>query len=213
MKMAAAIFDLDGTLLDSMPIWQNLGANYLLQKKLQPAPGLQAVLKTLSLQQAAQHFQAAYGLRETEETIVGEIATLIADSYRYEVQLKAGAAEYLQSLQEKNVKMGIATATERDLAESALERLDIRQYFGTLLTTSEVGAGKDDPRIYQRALEQLGTPLAQTIVFEDALYAIETATAAGFRVVGVHDEAAAADKERIKALTEQYIYSFSDWKG
>lgn len=213
MKMEAAIFDLDGTLLDSMPIWQGLGENYLLQKKLKPAPGLQDALKTMSLPQAAQHFQSAYGLREDEETIIGEIETLIADLYRYEIPLKAGAAEYLQTLQERNVKMCIATATERNLAESALERLGIRKYFSTILTSSEVKAGKEDPLIYQRAFEQLGAPFVQTVVFEDALHAIKTAAAAGFRVVGVHDETAAQDRERIKALTEQYIYSFSDWKG
>lgn len=213
MKLEAAIFDLDGTLLDSMPIWQGLGENYLLQKNVQPAPGLQDALKTMSLPQAAQHFQTAYGLREAEETIIGEIETLLADLYRYEVPLKAGAAEYLQTLQEQNVKMCIATATERNLAESALERLDIRKYFSTILTSSEVKTGKDDPLIYQRAFEQLGAPLTKTVIFEDALHAIETATAAGFRVVGVHDETATKDMERIKALTEQYIYSFSDWKG
>ena len=213
MKLEAAIFDLDGTLLDSMPIWQGLGENYLLQKKLQPAPGLQDALKKMSLPQAAQHFQAVYGLREAEETILSEITTLIADFYRYEVPLKAGVAEYLQTLQAQNVKMCIATATERHLAESALERLGIRKYFSTILTSSEVKAGKEDPLIYQRALEQLGAPTTKTVVFEDALHAIETATAAGFRVVGVYDESAAQDKERIEALTEQYIYSFSDWKG
>ena len=213
MKLEAAIFDLDGTLLDSMPIWQGLGENYLLQKKVQPAPGLQDALKTMSLQQAAQHFRTAYGLREAEETILSEIATLIADLYRYEIPLKSGAAEYLQKLQDKNVKMCIATATERHLAESALERLDIRRYFSTILTSSEVKTGKDDPLIYHRAFEHLGAPITKTVVFEDALHAIETATAAGFRVVGVYDETAAQDKERIKAVTEQYIYSFSDWKG
>lgn len=213
MKLEAAIFDLDGTLLDSMPIWQGLGENYLLQKKVQPAPGLQDALKTLSLQQAAQHFQAVYGLHESEETILSEIATLIADFYRYEVPLKAGVVEYLQTLQEQNVKMCIATATERDLAESALERLGIREYFSTILTSSEIKTGKDNPRIYQRAFEQLGAPITKTVVFEDALHAIETATAAGFRVVGVYDESAAQDRERIEVLTEQYIYSFSDWKG
>ena len=213
MKLEAAIFDLDGTLLDSMPIWQGLGAKYLLQKKLQPAPGLQDALKTMSLTQAAQHFREAYGLHETEATILTEIEMLIADLYRHEVPLKAGAAEYLQTLQEQNVKMCIATATERNLAESALERLGIRDYFSTILTSSEVKAGKDNPLIYQRAVEQLGAPFVQTVVFEDALHAIETAAAAGFRVVGVHDMTAEQDRERIEALTEQYIYSFSNWEG
>ena len=151
MKLEAAIFDLDGTLLDSMPIWQGLGEKYLLQKKLQPAPGLQDALKTMSLTQAAQHFRAAYGLHETEATILTEIEMLIADLYRHEVPLKAGAAEYLQTLQEQNVKMCIATATERNLAESALERLGIptvaaktaftafpEALFVWLLATSEV---------------------------------------------------------------------------
>ena len=103
--MELVVFDLDGTLLDSMPIWQGLGEKYLLQKKLQPAPGLHDALKAMSLPQAAQHFRAAYGLHEDEETIIGEIETLIADLYRYEVPLKAGAAEYLQTLQEQ----GLAT--------------------------------------------------------------------------------------------------------
>lgn len=94
-----------------------------------------------------------------------------------------------------------------------MERLDIRKYFSAILTSSEVKAGKEDPLIFQRAFELLGAPLTKTVIFEDALHAIETATAAGFRVVGVYDETAAQDRERIEALTEKYIYSFSDWKG
>lgn len=213
MNIEGAIFDLDGTLLDSMGIWDSLGETYLLKKNITPAGDLRETVKAMSLQQAARHFRERYGISDDEETIIAEVTSQVADFYRHEATLKDGVVACLAMLKGRQVKMCIATAAERELVEAALKRLDILDYFSGILTASEVRSGKDSPLIFQKAVEKMGVSIAATVVFEDALHAVETAVEAGFRVVGVHDDSALQDSARIKALTEQYIYSFSEWKG
>lgn len=213
MNIEGAIFDLDGTLLDSMDIWDSLGETYLFKKNITPAGDLRETLKALSLPQAARHFREHYGISDDEETIIAEVTSQLVEFYRHEAALKDGVVACLAKLKGRQVKMCIATASERELVEAALKRLGVLDYFSGILTTSEVRAGKDSPLIFQKAVEKMGVSIVATVVFEDALHAVETAVGAGFRVVGVHDDSAHQDSARIKALTEQYIYSFSEWKG
>ena len=212
MILKGAIFDLDGTLLDSMPLWDGIGAAYLKTKGLVPGPGLTEALAPLSLPQAAEYLRAGYGLRESQDEIVRQINALIADSYRYTLLPKPSAEPFLRRLKRQNVRMCVATATDRPLAEAALERLKLRDYFCGVVTCSEAGAGKDRPDVYRRALSLLGTEPARTVVFEDALHAVETAKAAGFPVAAVFDESAAGNREKIAALADWYLNSLTDWK-
>lgn len=212
MKLKGAIFDFDGTLLDSMEIWLTLGEKYLKWKGIIPAFNLYEQLKSLSLLEAAQYFQNEYGILSSEKTIIREINTLIGNDYRKSLLLKDSAEEFLGKLKNAKVKMCIATAMERSLVENALNRLKIADYFCGIITCGETGLGKDSPEIFTKALELLGTSKNETVVFEDALHAIQTAKSVGFLVAAVYDASADKDKEEIKAVADWYLNSFDEWE-
>jgi HAD superfamily hydrolase (TIGR01509 family) len=208
--MTGAIFDLDGTLLDSMAVWDSFGAEYLQSKDLVPPENLYQILKPMSLMQAVNYFKKIFRLTDTAEEMIQQFNDIIADKYKYQVTLKPNVEAFLENLKNRNVKMCVATATDRPQAEAALKNLGIDPYFSFILTCTEVGSGKVQPEIFEQALQQLGTKKEETIVFEDALHAIITAKEAGFRVIGVHDPSAKEDAEQIKRIADDYIYSFSE---
>lgn len=204
MSIRGAIFDVDGTLLDSMPVWETIGADYLYSIGKEPKEGLNDVLKTMSLVQAARYYQSAYGVRLSTEDIVVGVTAMLERYYRFEAPLKAGAAELLEHLQKSGVKLCIATATDRCLVEAALERCGVLSCFDAVLTCSAVGHGKDEPCIFEAARQFLGTKKPETLVFEDALYAIRTAKTAGFPVAAVFDRYEAA-QDQVRALSDVYL--------
>jgi len=213
MRYKGVIFDLDGTLLDSMPVWSNISGRYLQSVGRTPSPDLRGKIKTMSLLQSAQLLREQYQLPYTNEEVCQQINDLIEDQYLSFVMLKPHVLDFLQRLRKAGVNMCIATATDRYLVEAALKRLDIAEYFSFIITCSEVGCGKDEAVIFQKALEQLNTQLNETVVFEDALHAIKTAKAAGFTVVGIHDLSAKKDEQEIRSIADRYIYSFKEWEG
>lgn len=209
--ITGAIFDLDGTLLDSMPYWENLGENYLVRCGKTPHPDIRFHFKRLTLEGSAIFMKREYGLEESIEDIAWGIMAGIKDAYFESIPLKPGVAVMLESLRERDVRMCVATATERPCAEAALERLGIAQYFSHVFTCSEAGASKTEPLIFEQALAHLGTPRASTVVFEDALHAMETAHAAGFPLVAVSEPASAEDSQAIRELADVYVHQFGIW--
>ena len=208
MRIKAAIFDVDGTLLDSMGLWKNIGSDYLRARGISPCEGLDEILKPMSTRQAAHYYQEAYGLSLSTDEIVDEVNAMIERYYRDEVQLKAGASEFLALLHQKEVSMCIVTASECALVQAALRRLNALHFFSRIFTCESVGHGKDEPVIYETALSSLGAHKSETLVFEDALYAIRTAKAAGFRVAAVYD-AYESHPEAVQALADFYVRDFS----
>lgn len=187
MNIRGAIFDADGTLLDSMPIWNTIGETYLRSIGYKPKENLNEVFKKMSLYQAACYYQTEYGVTLSVEEIMHGVNTILEQDYRCEIPLKPGAAELLTWLQENRVKLCIATATDRYLVEAALKRCKVLSYFEKIFTCTEVGHGKDEPHIFEAALRFLGTEKTETVVFDDALYAVQTAKKAGFLVAAVYD--------------------------
>lgn len=204
MKLDGAIFDLDGTLLDSMFIWDTIGEDYLRSLGLEPQENLNEMLKNMSLYQAACYYQREYNVPGTAEEIMAGVNRMIEHFYIDEVQVKPGVPQFLERLKQQGVKLCIATATDRYLVEAALERTGIRPYFGALFTCTDVGHGKDEPHIFHAAQSFLGTEETHTLVLEDALYAIRTAKAAGYTVAGIFDPSE-PDQETVKALSDYYI--------
>lgn len=210
MKIEGAIFDLDGTLLDSMSIWDTVGEDYLLSLGIAPRENLAETFKDMSLSQSAAYYQAEYGVDKTEQEIIDGINAIIEQFYLEKAPLKDGVKENIERLAEKGVKMCIATATDRHLVEGALMRCEIREYFTEIFTCREAGCGKNEPVIYEMALHSLGTKKESTIVFEDAIHAVKTAKKAGFVVVGVYDESEKNQKE-VREQSDYYIENFHDF--
>ena len=181
-----AIFDLDGTLLDSMSLWDTLGEDYLRSLGKEPRENLAETFQTFTLEQSAQYYREHYGVGLSVEEIVAGIQGMIQDYYQTTVPLKPGAAEFLGELRSRGVKMCVATVTPQPLAEGALQRLGVREFF-TGIFACRPGQGKEEPTIYREALAHLGTEKGKTIVLEDVVHGLRTAKRDGFLTAGVYD--------------------------
>ena len=210
MQLKCAIFDMDGTLLDSMPVWDSLAGRYLALYGRQARPGLRAVLSTLDMRGSAEFLIKEYDLNKDADTVMAEMNEMGFIDYRDNVPPKEGTIAYLDALKKRGVKMCVATATYRPLVEAALKRLNMEQYFERVFTCTEVGAGKRQPDIFYAAMEFLGGTKEDTVIFEDSLHAISTAHKHGFRAAAVPDPSSAKDEAEIKALAEVWYDSFVD---
>ncbi|MEG0771028.1 MAG: HAD family phosphatase [Clostridia bacterium] len=210
MKITGAIFDLDGTILDSMGIWENLGRDYLKLKGKIPREDLADVLECKTLQSAAEYFIEEYKINLTPKEIIDEVNLMIKNYYIYKVKLKPYVIGFLKRLKKENVHMCVATASDKKLAEEALLRCNVLNLFDDVLTCQEMKCGKDKPKIYNEALKKIGTKKNTTYVFEDALYAVTTAKKAGFKVVGVFEESEYLKQDEIKNIADIYINSFKE---
>lgn len=199
MDKKYAIFDMDGTLVDSMPLWKNLAAEYLQSKGVSWVPGdLLDRIKPMTMSQSAELFRQEFGLTGDVEA---EMNAMMEEHYRRDIPLKPGVFEYLQT--HRDVKMCVASATAEHLMRACLDRLDVLQCFEFLLSCERVGAGKDSPAVYLEAAKRLGAEPADIAVYEDALYAIRTAKNAGFHVIGVQDPS--TDPEAVRAAADEFI--------
>jgi HAD superfamily hydrolase (TIGR01509 family) len=210
MKLRGAIFDFDGTLFDSMYVWDTAGADYLRGLGLEPEPNLDRTLSTMSLGQSAAYLKERYHLEQTPKEIMDGVNRTAEHAYFYDVQPKKGAKEFVCRLQESGVRLCIATATDRYEIEAALARCGMGGFFSEILTCTEVGSGKEEPQIFREALRRLGTSRDDTVVFEDACHAIETAKADGFAVAAVYD-AHEEKQERIRKAADFFLNDLADF--
>ncbi len=205
-----AIFDLDGTLIDSMFIWDTIGGDYLKSLGKEPKENLAEVFKSFTLEQAAEYYRNNYNIKLPVNEIVEGVNNMADEMYRTKVTLKSGVCEFLKRLQCAGVKMCVATVTDRPIVEEVLKRLNVREYFSEIFTCAEVGCGKKTPEIYRKAIKYLGTEKAETVVFEDVLHAIKTAKYDGFKVAAVYDAHEPRQKE-IKEISDYYITDFGSF--
>ncbi len=205
MDIEGAVFDLDGTLLDSMKMWRTLGERYLASKGVADTSSITEEIRYLDLIPAADFMAEKYLPEYTGEQIYAEIKALIRDFYEKKVQLKPGAMEFLSYLKCKGVRMSVATATDRELFMPALQRLGTDGFFEGFVTNVEVGRGKHFPDIYDAACALIGTPKEKTYVFEDIFVGANTAKSAGYNVVGVY-ESVASEEEREDLMRVADIY-------
>ena len=206
-----AIFDLDGTLLDSMFIWDTIGEVYLRSLDIEPRENLAEAFKTFTLEQAAEYYREHYGVALSVNEIVDGVNEMVAKLYRTKVTLKDGVRDFLEALKSQGVKMCVATVTDRPIVEDVLNRLGIRDFFTEIFTCAEVGYNKETPHIYRAALEALGTKKDETVVFEDALHALMTAKNDGFPVAAVYDKHELRQTE-MKANGDYYITDYETVK-
>ena len=181
------IFDFDGTLFDSMFIWDTAGEVYLRSIGKEPEADLQKTLKPMSLLQSAQYIREKYNSPLSIEEIMAGVNRTVEGFYFYSVEPKPGVIDFLEELHHRNIRMCIATATDRYQVEAALQRCKMRHFFSEIFTCTEVGSGKDRPDIFRKAMEHLQTDRSNTAVVEDAYHAAHTAKQDSFKVVGVYD--------------------------
>ena len=205
-----AIFDVDGTLLDSMEIWEDVGVRYLNSIGIEAEPDLGTVLFTMSIQEGAAYVKEHYHLSQELEEIVQGVLDIISNYYKKTALLKSGAKELLEKLDKHNIPMTVASSNNKKEREMAFERLGIAKYFDRIITCEEVGAGKTKPDIYLRAAEYLGTRPEETVVFEDVIHAIRTAKQAGFQVVGIYDETSKDDQEEVRREADWYCREWAE---
>ena len=199
------IFDIDGTLLDSMPLWNNLGERYL--QKLgfteEETEGLSQRISAMPFVEGIRYIKKAYTLNLEEERIREQLQEMIAGAYRDEINLKAGAKEYLQFLKERGIPCILATAGEASLAKAALKRLKVWEEFQDLLLCEEFNTSKLEAKIYRLAMERLSlSKPEEVLVCEDVLHAVKSAKQAGSQVCGILDEANREDWEKIQKIAD-----------
>lgn len=211
MDKKYCIFDMDGTLVDSMGYWRSLGRDYLAGKGF-AGPEVDRVLeliRPLTMLQSVQLFQDTFRIPGTPQSIVDEMNAVMDDHYRRDVPLKPGVKEYLLGLKARGCRLCVATATDEALSHTCFQRLGVDGLFEFVISCETTGVGKDRPDIYLQAAERLGSAPGETAVFEDALYAARTAKQAGFYTVAVEDAVHAKDWAELTKLADEII---TDWR-
>ena len=208
MKIKAAIFDMDGTLVDSLMLWEILwstfGDKYLNDKSFAPSVDDDKKVRTLTLKDAMDLIHNNYNLGESGEELLQLANSIMMDFYSNRVELKSGVREFLDYLKSKDTKMCIASATASELIFVAMKHCDIEKYFSKVFSCGELGKGKENPDIFLLAKDYLETKVEDTWVFEDSLVAIETATKIGMKTAGIYD-CYNFGQDKIKKVATEYI--------
>ena len=210
MNIKGAVFDMDGTLLDSMQLWDTMGSGFLLRRGITPEEDIDKKYKSMSIVEAAEYYRDNYGLTETVDQIRSQINSYVEDGYRNKITAKKGVVEFLNRLKQQGVKMAVATSTDRYLVEIALKQSGIRDFFQDILTCTEYGCDKNTPYIYLKAFELLGVKKDEAVVFEDAPHAIRAAKSGGLTVVGVADSSYTAERQKLIEICDVFIDSYDE---
>ena len=206
----AIIFDADGTLLDSMHIWEELGERYLKAKGICAERNLGSILYPMTLEESSNYLKNRYDIKDKADIIQKDILRLLENFYQKEVLFKKGVLPFLEQMKEKGTKMGIATSGDKTLLISALKRLCAYRYFSAVTTCSELGTSKRESLIYLETAKLLGAEPKETAVFEDVLYGILAAKNAGFLAVAVEDASNLSAQKQLKENADFYIKDFND---
>lgn len=208
MDMKAAIFDMDGTLVDSLMLWEVLwssfGERYLHDKSFVPSTEDDKKVRTLTLKDAMNLIHTNYHLGESGDELLAMANHMMYEFYANRVELKNGVREFLEHCKRSGVKMCIASATAPDLLAVAMKHCDLEKYFLKVFSCGTIGKGKEEPDVFLQAAEFLGAEIGETWVFEDSLTAIETAVKAGFPTVGIYDQYNYG-QDRIREIATEYI--------
>ena len=210
MDKQFAIFDMDGTLVDSMVYWERLATEFLESKGVREiSPSILEQIKPMTMTESAALFIREYGLPGTAEGVAAEMNAMMDEHYRRDIPLRPGVFAYLEGLRRRGVAMCVASATAEELMEACLTRLGVAQHFSFLLSCETVGAGKNRPDVFWEAARRLGAPAEDIAVYEDALYAADTAKQAGFYTIAVWDDSNQSQWETLTALADETI---PDWQ-
>lgn len=208
-NIEGAVFDLDGTLLDSSWVWEKVDEKFLDDRGFQVPDDYVDEISPLGAERAAVYTIERFGLNEDKDDIVREWIEMAKKEYATEVVCKPYAKEFLEELQKLNIKMAVATSSDRELFMKTLEREGILKYFQKIVTVDEVERGKGYPDIYEEAARRIKVNPHKCLVFEDILAGVTGASLGEFNVVAVFDEKSKHNWEKIKSISK---YSINDYK-
>ena len=199
----AAIFDLDGTLLDSMGVWDQVDIDFLNKRGIEVPPDYMTKVSAMQFRQIAEYTIARFGLTDTPEEL--------SVAYSTTVEAKPGALDYLRDLKDSGVKLGVATSLPPRLREPALRHVGMFDLFNDIVSVDDANdVGKDQPDVYLLAAKRLGAAPADCTVFEDLLVGMKSAKSVGMKVWAMHDDSSASDWPEICHLADGVLFDFHD---
>jgi len=208
--MKAYIFDLDGTLLDSMGVWLDIDIEFLKKRGLAVPDNYFDKISAMGFSQIAAYTIERFGLTDTVDGLLQEWNDMAAYAYGHTVPMKPHAKEYLLAIKERGAKLAIATSTIPELCEIALRNHGIYDWFSAICNSNEVGCGKSRPDVFLLSAQKLGVDPRDCIVFEDILDAVKSAKSVGMTVCGVYDRASESNWDAIKDMADYAILDFRD---
>ena len=209
-QMKAAIFDMDGTLIDSMGAWRALNVSFVRDRGVALTPGEEQALYSMSGTMVVDYVRQRFGLEAAFSELLERAKQRMEPVYRAGVPLKPGAGAYLKRLRAQGVKCVVATATPARLALIALNRVGLVTDLDYIFSTDMIGGFKGERAFFDRLCAMIGERNEDCVMFEDALYAMQGARGAGLGVIGVTDPTNASDREAIRAVCDRMIDSYDE---
>lgn len=211
-RIQAVIFDLDGTLVDSMGLWRDIDIEFLSARGIAFEENLQEEIEGMSFTETAIFFKEHYQLKESVEELKTIWNNMAQHKYRYEVLPKPGAIEFLKDLKALGIKMGIATSNSKELIQAVNEAYHLDHYMDCIVTACSVNKGKPAPDVYLEAARQLEVNPKDCLVFEDIVKGIEAGKNAGMKVCAIEDSYSISQREKKKQMSDYYIKSYDEIK-
>lgn len=209
-NIKAAIFDLDGTLVDSMWVWEQIDIEFLRSKGYTPPADLKDAITHLTFKQTAEYFKNRFNLSDSIDEITDTWHNMAYDFYSSKVKLKEGVIEFFNKLKSLDIKIGLATSNSLPLLEATLKNNGIYNFFDAITVTDEVKKSKENPDVYLLCANKLNVSPENCVVFEDIIAAVKGAKLAGMKVIGVYDKASEDQEEILSKTCDKYIYSYNE---
>lgn len=206
----AILFDMDGTLIDSMWMWTEIDREYLGGFGLELPDDLQKAIEGMSFSETAEYIKERFQIPDTTEEMKACWNAMACDKYRHQVPYKKGARQFLEECKKRGIRLGVSTSNSRELVSNAAKALDFEEYFSCILTACEVKKGKPAPDVYLETASRLGVAPEKCLVFEDVAAGIKAGKAAGMKVCAVEDPYSAWDRNEKRRLADYYIEDFTE---
>lgn len=208
--MKGAIFDVDGTILDSMGVWGKVTESFFSKHGYVLTPEKALTYKEMTLDESLPQINEELGLGMTFEEIYEDFRQMVNVEYETNITLKADVDKYLKHLHEDGVKIAVATSGYEGMCKTTFKRLGILEYIDEYAFSAEVGVNKSKPDVYLLAAKRIGVEPGECMVFEDIVQGINTAKNAGFMTCAVYDESNRDETDRLKQLSDRYITGWSE---